>query len=126
MPGLILLLWCHVDPVTIRHVQVDVIELNRVFKQNAQTGVMEKTFEQWIFWEWNQLRSDFFVRDWRQLNKKQALPIFDHKRKMWFLTFKDRNTWIIITSISFLETWTDFDPEAENRKVHPVEWRRKL
>ena len=123
--GIILLiaLLTRIENDPILYDSVDVIELNHCYSEEG-----EKRFTQVIFWG---LRNsypggEYVVVDWRMDKKQQLYPRKNHKDQYYYLVWLDENYWRNVKSISFKETWTQYDPEVENRKIHPVDRRRGL
>ena len=123
--GIILLiaLLTRIENDPILHDSVDVIEVNHCYSEAG-----EERFTQVIFWRWQNSYPDgrYVVVDWRMIKEKQLLPRRDHRKKCYYLIWWDQNFWRSVKSISFKETWTQYDPEVDNRKLHPVERRRGL
>ena len=121
---LLLALLTRIDHDPILHDSVDVIEINHCYSDKG-----EKRFTQAIFWRWQNSYPNgrYVVVDWRMLREdKKPYPRKDYEKNCYYLTWWDQNFWRRVKSISFKETWTQHDPEVENRKVHPVERRRGL
>lgn len=89
--------------------RADVIELNHFY--DHRTG--QEVFRQWLFWE---LKNDgeFELIDWR-LCKGEVLQgdllMVDGK---------------FVKGASHRETWTDYDPELEEREKKPKEKRKGI
>jgi hypothetical protein len=96
---------------------VDVIEKNHFYDDDGKL-----TFSQWIFWKWNARDSRYDVVDWRLVQGPTALS---DASTLAFWDQKDQVTRRVRT-VSWRETWTQYDREAENRKILPESQRRKL
>lgn len=120
------LLWSHVVPLDLREERVDVIEFNQVCKVDELGRIKSVNLNQWIFWDWDGSSGEFLVRDWRRYDKRQEPPRYDHKRREWYLLFKDDDEWITIRATSYVLTRSNFDPEIENRKLLTVDRRRQF
>lgn len=95
--------------------RVDMIEVNRYYD-----GQGKLIFTQLIFWDYSPSRGEFIVRDWRMMKC--------HMRR-WsngFMWIDERDQLRHVRGRTFFESWTQIDPEIENRKKLPVDDRRKL
>ena len=101
---------------------VDVIEINHCYGSDG-----EKRFTQTIFWEWKNFypEGNYIVGDWRII-KKQPHPRHDYSRGGYNLIWNDQGTWRRVQSVSIRETWTQYDPELDNRQILPLVIRRGL
>lgn len=104
---------------------VDAIELNNYYDENGR-----HVFSQYIFWKWEEGNDGerFYVQDWRlyNLKKKQYLPTYDWKRKVYSVNWIDGKHHRKIRSPIFFQSWTQHDPEVEDRKYKPQLKRAKL
>ena len=126
MFALLAFIFCSNVPELVTEHRVSVIELNHVCSvtdQDDGSRLVTVHLSQLIFW---QLAGDgeFHVRDWRYLKDAQ-MPRYDHAGRMWRVEWIDR-TWDLyrITSPSYLETYSLYDPEVEDRKEKPLARRR--
>lgn len=112
------------------HDEVDLIEINHLhdvrLRQDGTIAGNRESFRQTIFWNWSPSHARFLVVDWRK-TCVTGRPIPD-ARGGWLLIWMDGDRWRCVRAKSFRETWhlRDFDPEIENRKVFPMEFRKKL
>ena len=106
---------------------VERLELNHFYDTKGQ-----HMFSQVIAWEWDRQLSRYVVRDFVAVTMrdatppvrgKQALP--DGKIKV-FVADRQRHHVRQIVADTFAETWTQFDPELENRVVRGKESRSLL
>ena len=97
---------------------VDFVEINHVCDENAR-----EIFCQAIYWEFDARSSSFRVRAWR-LCKGSQIPRGAPLRAVWH----DEKTKRLRVSQtrSTRQTWTQHDPEVEDRSVWPQEKRRGL
>lgn len=94
---------------------VDVIETNHFYNEKG-----EFVFDQRVFYEFNSDLNQYVVADFRMI--KDNRNFVAHKR----LVFHDGYSLCDVRCEAVRETWTQFDPELENRKVIPIANRRKL
>lgn len=92
-------------------VSVDVIEFNTV-KNEFNTG-----YQQFIFWKWSPEYNRYHCHGWSLYNENGVHPI---TKLGDTYTFNGR---IKITSRIFIQTATKIDPERENQKIFPDEFR---
>lgn len=52
------------------------------------------------------------------------IPRYDLDRKRWKVIIRKRTGWVVIYATSFVETWTQFDPEVENQKLFSSNTRK--
>jgi hypothetical protein len=105
------------------------LELNHYFD-----GCGQRIFSQWIFWEWNEKESRNDVVDWRMADNgntpRNELSRANRSVKKidggYRVNFRDYETTREVTAKEFRETWTQFDPEVEQRKILPTDQRRLL
>ncbi|HEX5102398.1 MAG TPA: hypothetical protein VFV87_01210, partial [Pirellulaceae bacterium] len=109
----------------------DVIELNHFYNELGQP-----VFDQILFWEWSGSRYD--VRAWRLVQQPEQLPRRDWRGGGFVALWSDgpalqptatpplREVFREVHAPSFRETWTQHDPELEERQFLPVQLRRGL
>jgi hypothetical protein len=91
------------------------IELNHVYD-----GCGNHTLSQWIFWDWTGYRKQ--VADWchagstKSFRRGNSLLLFSH--------YKSR--FIRVRCREITETWTQHDPEIEDREFFPEVMRRGI
>lgn len=93
--------------------QVDVIEVNHLYDDYGQ-----RQFTQVIYKDWDGDRHQ--VRAWRMLNSPGMWP--NRQRAIWM----DGGILRDVRCRSVAETWTQFDPEIEERKIIPPDSRPGL
>lgn len=116
---LVLMLVCHIDHSTILTDHVAIIEVNHFYD-----GKGKHVFDQVIFWDWGGSR--FEVMDWRKFKTDLQFPRKNWRTGHYETIWHDDNILRRVTSDSFRETWTQYDPEVEDRKYLPKELRRGL
>lgn len=113
-----------IDHDSLIYDNVDVVEINHCYG-----GDGEKRFTQTIFWEWRNLypEGDYIVVDWRIVkDQPQPHPRKDYSKGGYTLIWNDQGTWRRVRSVSMRETWTQYDPELDNRQIFPTAKRRGL
>ena len=105
---------------------VDCIELNHFHDQKGKL-----VYDQVIFYERAPETGRFRVRAWCLVEDREVLdrrPVKNEEtgvyRVDWFDS--DKRVKRKITSRMFRESWTQLDPERENKKVHDERLRRCL
>jgi hypothetical protein len=93
----------------------DRAELNQIYQHCD--GEWEPRLCQWIFWDWSDRKKCFVVREWC-MAKTGARPMRIGGR--WLLPLYDKGHGLrVISPRSYGQSWTDHDPEVENRDVLP-------
>jgi hypothetical protein len=100
---------------------VDVIELNHFFDEEGRP-----VFDQVIFWEWRQEQEAFHVLAWRLWKSPAQTPERDWQRGEFRTLWFDADQLRDVRATSYRETWTQFDPELEDRQQFPPNRRRGL
>lgn len=93
----------------------DIIEINHYV--NDQTG--EVNFTQVLAWDW---AYDYHRRQcegWKLVHRW-------HRTKTGIVGADERGNEFTLDAPSFMETWTNYDPELVDRKRHPDKHRRKV
>ena len=104
-----LLLWCYLalsPQAGVLEDRTDVIELNHCYDANGS-----HLFDQMIFWDWWPEYSQHFVRAWR-IHKQQFDVSVSPVSVMW----SDGDRLRRVRATSWRETWTQYDPEVDDRK----------
>lgn len=101
---------------TITPQHVDTIELNHFI--NTENG--KEAFSQYLYRDFDGY--EFVITDWR-LAKGQTI---DKNGQYYMMTFMDGQRLKCVRSESFVETWTDYDPELAEREKLPKEKRKLL
>lgn len=123
MPGIgcWLLLITSIVPVEIVvQEHVDVIEFN-----HYRYVPGEPYQSQVIFWRWSRWDERYEVQAWRGVNEDTRLSLYDN-RCVWRDGHGGGPYRDVRARIRVCETWTDYDPEAQNRTVVESDARREL
>lgn len=121
MKALALLLLC-LNPVeNIATDRCDVIETNSYYDLEGRL-----VFDQDIFWDWCPCHERFQVRAWRLVKDQNQLPQYDHARREWRCTWLDGEVVRTVSAPSVRRTWSQHDPEWQERDILPVECRKGL
>lgn len=115
MVGLLLCLLGSTAGIAERPHRVDLIEVNHICRWDREN------FTQVILWEWSPCLKRYVVVAWQN-----APPEPDITPIKGRYLFRWRDTPHIISATHYRETWTQNDPEVDNRKVWPVERMRQL
>lgn len=99
--------------------RVDVIEVNHFYDEEGRL-----VFDQIIFWEWCPVTKRHQVVAWRLLKKYSAWP--ERRGREWQSMWIDGELLRRVIAPSIRETWTQYDPELEERKLLRKEHRREL
>lgn len=97
---------------------VDLIELNHQYDTRGRL-----VFDQVIFWERTPEQGRFQVRAWCMVDDRELLnrrPVKNEVNGMYQVDSYDADIRLrrTITSRLFRESWTQLDPERDNKKVH--------
>jgi hypothetical protein len=87
----------------------------------------KKIFGQIVYWEQGEDGQDNVV-SWRLWKQDSQIPAYDPRQGLWKAIWWDSSACCLrrITSASKEHTWTQHDPELENRCGWPKERRRGL
>lgn len=99
---------------------VDVLERNSFYNEQGQL-----VFIQLVGWDY-QTDGELHVRFWRMDKDTVLTPRYDHRLKLWSLTWTDVETQRRVLAGSYFESWLQYDPETADRTHLPVERRRPL
>lgn len=106
---------------------VDAIECNHCYEED---GTLK--FNQFIFYEFSHDYGRSHVMSWFMYHNDQHVngvirPVvkYDPNSKEWTVKWRDRDGHItrIVKSKVFTETWTENDPERENKSLMPEKYR---
>lgn len=104
------------NKATPREEVIDRLELNHVYD-----GAGDIKLDQYIFWDYSPSMSLYVVRDWKTVKEEKPYK----SGKFYVLFFKDRDGIVRkIFAKSFVETWTDYDPESVNQETVPRDNRK--
>lgn len=99
----------------------DLIELNHCYNEDGQL-----VFDQLIFWEWNEDESCYNVAAYRVLRAETNALRFDWNQKEYVASWCDHGLLREIRAPHYRQTWTQYDPELEDRRRFPQEARKGL
>jgi hypothetical protein len=99
----------------------DVIELNHFYDPEGR-----KVFDQVIFWEWHAEEAAFRIVAWRLWKSPAQTPERDWQRGGYRTLWFDEDQLRLVRATSYRETWTQYDPELEDRQFLVPNRRRGL
>lgn len=104
----------------------DMMELNHFYDCKGC-----HVFSQVIFWERNPANGKYNVRAWVLVEMRESLnriPVKNEIDGLWHCDWFDSDKGILrkIKSGIYRESWTQSDPEKENKKVLPEKYRLAL
>lgn len=95
--------------------RVDFVEINHVLDE--RTG--QERYVAIIWWDWSNFHGTYVVRDWRWLSDT-GRPV--RRGGYWVSEWKRS----LVYATGFRETWLLYDSEMENRKLVPLDQRRRI
>jgi len=98
----------------IEQEQVDLIEVNRYYDDHGRL-----VFKQLIFYDWCPHSARFQVRDWRLVKCPKQLPRRNWRRGGYDIVWYDGQILRRVRADAMFETWTQHDPELQERKHLP-------
>lgn len=104
--------------------QVDLVEINHFYDDQGRL-----VFDQVIYYNWCFQTDRYQVRDWRLLKDPFQIPLRDWRDGGYSSEWRDpkqRDGLRSVRSTSVRETWTQYDPELEEREVLAQEKRKEL
>ena len=107
-------------PEPIRE-RVDLIEVNNFYDPEGRL-----VFDQVIFWGYYSDTGTFHVLAWRLIKQPWQKPTYDHASREWVTAWSDDGRMRVVRAMSAAETWSQHDPEAEDRSLIPSCERRGL
>jgi hypothetical protein len=123
--NLILLILLSVVPVSSNEVfeSVDLIELHHFHDFRGRN-----VYDQVIFYEWSSEHSRYHVRSWVIVEDSQRLPRKRYSDGLHVVKYPDREQKLerVVVSQHFRETWSQTDPERDNKKIFDERLRHKL
>src|SRR6056297_3593218 len=102
-------------------VRVDLIELNHFLDDEGR-----EVFRQLIFYDWSPEQQRFLVRGWRLVKSPEQLPKQTWKPRGHHVSWRENGSLRRVESGQYQETWTQRDPEKENRRWLPEDQRIPL
>ena len=106
----------------IRYEHVDVVEFNNYYTWKKESSKYEICFTQMIFKSWSRQLKCHYIIDWRLARHVRPQRIGNKYYFIW----NDNGVLREITTNSFVETHTNFDPEREQLAKYPYLDRRDL
>jgi len=105
---------------------VDLIELNHYYDTRGRL-----IYDQVVFWEINPTNKRFQVRAWCLVDDREDLdrrPIKNESTGRWSVVWRDGDKRVMrhITSQQYRESWTQTDPERDDKKRHDERLRVAL
>ncbi|MGV3483855.1 MAG: hypothetical protein ACO1RT_05515 [Planctomycetaceae bacterium] len=94
--------------------RVDLIELNHFIDQEGR-----EVFRQVLFYDWSDAHRRYVVRAWRVVKAESQLPRRRWSPPGYLCVWLDDGVLREVSAASFRETWSQTDPERENRKLVP-------
>ena len=104
--------------------EVDLIEINHFYDDQGRL-----VFDQVIYYDWCYKVHRYQVRDWRLLKNPTQIPLRDWRNGGYcseWEDFKQRDALRRVRSDSVRETWTQHDPELDEREILELDKRREL
>ena len=100
---------------------VDCVEVN-----HFHTSQGEPAFVQLILWDWDQEDSAYHVRAWKMIEAIEPMPTRSNGR--WFVRYHDRTDHLdrVIVCRQGKESWTQNDPERDDKRMWPETMRQRL
>lgn len=92
--------------------RVDLIELNHFIDPEGR-----EVFRQVLFYDWSGTHRRYVVRAWRLVKAESQLPRRRWSPPAYQCVWHDDGLLREVSAPSFRETWTQQDPERENRKL---------
>jgi hypothetical protein len=116
---LLLVLILPIKDNTVLKDNVDLIEYNHYHDARG-----EHVFDQLIFYDWSNQKRRFQVRAWRLVKSEQQIP--RRNKNGWMVRWHDDGALREVTAKSQRETWTQYDPELEERNFLSQDQRLDL
>lgn len=110
-----------VGPEDILDDRVDLIEVNHCYDEQGRL-----VFDQVIFYDFCPLAERFQVRAWRLIKDKRPALERDWERGGFTMLWEDNGQPRMVRSFMKRETWSQHDPEMEERLYVPPERRHQL
>jgi len=102
---------------------VDLVELN-----HFHDCLGRHVYDQVIFYEWSHEVAKYHVRSWILVDDAKRIPRRNYSDNTWRVQYPDMEQKLerSITSQHFRESWSQVDPERENKKILDERLRHKL
>jgi hypothetical protein len=111
--------------------RVDLVEVSHFYDSENRL-----VFDQLLFWDWSHEAGRHQLIAWRMIkpntSDKQSvgqplmLPRYSHAHGEWICEWLDGDVQRRVSATNARETWTQFDPELEDREWLPKEKRKEL
>lgn len=100
---------------------VDCVEVNHFHDINGH-----QCYTQLIAWEWNEEESTHHVCSWKIIEANETLPTKQNSK--WIARYHDRTEHLdrVLVTSYVKETWTQNDPERDDKETWPEAMRRRL
>jgi hypothetical protein len=101
----------------------DLVELNHFHDFQGRN-----VYDQVIFYEWSPEHSRYHVRSWMIVEDSSRLPKRNYSDGSYRTCYTDRDSKIdrVISSQHFRESWTQNDPERDNKRLLDERLRHSL
>lgn len=99
----------------------DLIELNHCYNEDGLP-----VFRQLVFWEWSPRAGEYHVAAYRVLRSDSATLRYDWRRNEYVAAWCDNGVLREVRAAHHRVTWTQYDPELEDRQYFPQDRRRGL
>lgn len=99
---------------------VDLVEVNHFYDESGRL-----VFDQAIMWRWWDRDCRFYVVAWRLIKSPSQIPQRS-RRGGYTSVWTDCETLRRVDAAAVRETWSQYDPELEERQHTPQERRRGL
>jgi len=102
-----------VGQASVAHDHCDLVELNHFHDFQGRN-----VYDQVIFYEWNPEHSRYHVRSWA-ISENDKIPKRNYANGTWRTCYTERESNIerVITSTHFRESFTQTDPERDNKRL---------
>jgi hypothetical protein len=100
---------------------VDLIEVNHFYDDEARL-----VFDQAIFYDWSCYSNRYQVKAWRLLKDRSQIPTYNYQTGLYECIWMDGKLLRRIKCKIVRESWTQEDPEIQERLLLPKEYRKGL
>ncbi|QEG39793.1 hypothetical protein [Roseimaritima ulvae] len=106
---------------TVVQQRVDLIELNHFIDDSGR-----HVFDQIVFYDWSDVHKRYHVRAWRLVKSPTQLPVRHWNPTSYRCVWHDDGVLREVWAPLFRESWSQRDPERENRKLLAEDQRLEL
>lgn len=97
--------------------KVDLVELN-----HFHDALGRHVYDQVIFYEWSHEHNEYHVRSWKLVDERTAIdvkPRLSEASRVYESRWFDREErfYRVVRAEHYRESWTQIDPERENKKL---------